>query len=84
MQMGFADMLVDAINAALQDRKEALDGVGGNDLIAFVANIFVPAMVDGAMRGEVPADAVNACSSSVMRWLSGEAWLPKRREDCRF
>lgn len=56
VQVGLADVLINAVHAAFQDRKEALDGVGADDPITFVPDIFVFGVVDGAMRGEIPTD----------------------------
>ena len=53
MQVRLADVLIDAINAALQDREKALDRVGVN----IAAHILVVAVRDGAVRSKIPADA---------------------------
>jgi hypothetical protein len=68
MKMLFADMLIDAIDAALQDRKEVLGGIGGG----VPANVFVRRMVDGAMASEpftnFPIDAA-FISAQVRRFV---------------
>lgn len=43
VQMGFADMLVNTIDAALQDGEVAFEGVG----VGVVPNVFLGGMVDG-------------------------------------
>jgi len=57
-------MLVNAVNAALEDREIALDGIGVNlfldegfviDHTALAANVFLGGMIDGSVRGEIPA-----------------------------
>src|SRR5580704_1037764 len=57
MQVGFADVLVDTVNTALENREEAFDSVGSDDPIALAAHVFVSGMFDGSVRREVPADA---------------------------
>jgi hypothetical protein len=56
IQVRFADVLVHAINATLQDREKALNGIGGDNASVFAAHIFVFAVIDGPMPSEVPAD----------------------------
>ena len=55
--MGLGNVLVNAIDTALQDREVAFDGIGRNG----AANKFFCGMVDGLVRRKVPSDrAVNA------------------------
>ena len=56
VQVAFAAMLVDALHAALEDRIEALDGIGGDELRAFVTDIFFILVQHAVMAGEVIAD----------------------------
>ncbi len=53
VKVTFAAMLVDALHAALEHAEEALDGIGGYDLRAFVAAIFLGLMVHAVMAREV-------------------------------
>lgn len=53
LQVGFGDVLINAVDAALEDRKVALDGVG----VGVAPDVFLGAVVDGLVRSEVPADA---------------------------
>src|SRR6266480_290198 len=65
MKVRFADVLVNAVDAAFQDRKETLDGVGVNDPeIAIregvrlgVAHVFVFPVLDGAVSCEIIANS---------------------------
>lgn len=47
-----AAMLIDALHAALEDAEIALNRVGADDLFAFVAGVFVGAVVHAVMAGE--------------------------------
>lgn len=49
VQMVLAAMLVDALHPALEDRKEAFNGVRRR----FAANVFLFAVIDGQMLTEV-------------------------------
>src|SRR5690349_12514465 len=53
MQVRFADVLVNAIDAALQYREETFYGVSVN----IIANIFFRGMVHGLMAGELLTDS---------------------------
>lgn len=50
VQVSLAEMLVNAINATLQDREKSFDGVRMNE----AAHVFVASVVDGSMRGKIP------------------------------
>ena len=52
LQVMLADVLVDAIDPALQDRKVAFDGVR----MGIAANVFICRMDDGPMAGELLPD----------------------------
>jgi hypothetical protein len=52
MQVRFANMLVDAIDAALKDGVIAFNGIG----VDVATYIFLHSVVHGAMLGELPAD----------------------------
>src|SRR5205823_13863714 len=52
MQMRFADVLIGAVNAALQNRKEPLDGVG----VDVAANVLIGTVLDRTVRSKIPAD----------------------------
>jgi hypothetical protein len=52
LQMNFGDVLVNAVDASLEDAEIALNGVG----MDIATNVFAVGVVDGAMRSEVVAD----------------------------
>jgi len=52
VQVRFADVLVHAVHAAFEDREETFDGVG----MGVTAHVLIGAVLDGVVRGEVPAD----------------------------
>lgn len=52
LQMRFADMLINAVDAAFQDREETFNRVG----MGLAANVFIFAVRDRFVRGEIPAD----------------------------
>jgi hypothetical protein len=54
MQVGFADVEIAAIDAALEDRKEVFDRVGMPER---GAHIFLGAVVDGAVSVEIASDS---------------------------
>jgi hypothetical protein len=56
MQVRFADVLIHAVNAALQDREKAFNRVSGDDAVTLAAHVFVFAMGDGLVRSKIPAD----------------------------
>jgi hypothetical protein len=56
LQVRFAHMLVNAVNPTFQDREEAFHAIGGDEAVAFAAGVFILAVIDGLMRGEVPAE----------------------------
>ena len=53
MKVALAAMLIHALHAALEDRIIALDGVGGDDLFALIAAVFVRGVVHGVVAGVV-------------------------------
>lgn len=57
LQMGFADVLVDAVDAPLQDGEIAFDGVGGH----VAARVFLGAVGDETILSEVPAELDVGC-----------------------
>ena len=73
MQVRFADMLINTIHAAFQDREKSFDGIGGDDPAAFTPHVFVFAMRDEAVRSKIPAMSTKAFASSVMKWLFDDA-----------
>src|SRR5947208_12684602 len=52
MQVSFADVLIGAVHAALQDREKSLDGVG----VDVAANVLIGTVFDMAVRAEIPAE----------------------------
>jgi hypothetical protein len=61
------ELLVHALDPALQDREKFLDGVGMN----IVANVFVFGVLDGSVRGEIPADASEHVPRRMVVCLTG-------------
>jgi hypothetical protein len=51
VQVGLADVLIDAVHAALQDREEDFHGVG----VDIPADIFAFGVLDASVRVVVPA-----------------------------
>ena len=45
-------MLIDALHAALEDRIETFHGVGGDDALAVIADVFLVGVVDGEVRAD--------------------------------
>jgi hypothetical protein len=45
-------MLIDATHAALEHRELALDGVGVNDLVTLIADVFFGAVLGAVVAGE--------------------------------
>jgi hypothetical protein len=56
MQMALFAVLIDALHPALEHGIEALDGIGGDELVAFASHVFVLGVVDGVVAGELGAD----------------------------
>ena len=56
VQMALAAVLIDALHAALEDRIEALNGVGRDNLVTLTAHVLVFRMVHGVMAGKLGAD----------------------------
>ncbi len=53
VKVALAAMLIDALHAALEHAEEAFNGVGGDDLLAFVSAIFLGFVVHAVMAGEL-------------------------------
>jgi hypothetical protein len=57
VQVGFGDVLVNTVDATLENAEIALDAVGGDKRSSgALADVFLLAVIDGAVRSEVVAD----------------------------
>src|SRR5207302_1989259 len=62
MQMALGTVLVHAAHPALENRVEALNGVGADHVAAFVADVFYAGVINGRMTGELFSEpAIPAC-----------------------
>ena len=71
VQVRFRNVLIDAVNPALENAEIGFDGIGGDDVglgigeadNGGIANVFLVGVVDRSVRSEVVADiGVNRCA----------------------
>ena len=53
VKVALAAMLIDALHAALEHAEEAFNGVGGDNLLAFIAAIFLRFVINPIVAGEL-------------------------------